>query len=213
MRKDSPLDPLLSKAVQHILAATMMQPERWWYLSDLAKHLHRRPSSLQSPLSALVESGILRRREDGNRVYFQPDPDCPFLPELTGIILKTVGLVDVLRKLLAPFQERIECAFVYGSVARAEELSSSDIDLMVIGAASRFDLTTALKEAEDRLGRPVNATVYKPDEFAKKLKADNHFLRAVLDREKLFVVGDEHDLERASKAKTSRGRARDQAGT
>ena len=211
MRKDGPLDSLLSKSVQHILAATMMQPQRWWYLSDLAKHLDRRPSSLQSPLSALVQSGILRRREDGNRVYFQPDPECPFLSELKGMILKTVGLVDVLRELLESFRDRIGCAFVYGSVARAEELSSSDIDLMVVGAASRFDLSSALREAEVRLGRPVNATVYKPDEFAKKLKVGNHFLRAVLDRKKLFVVGDEHDLERASTAKTSRGRARKQA--
>jgi hypothetical protein len=38
--------------------------------------------------------------------------------------------------------------------------------------------------------------MYRPEEFAKKLEADNHFLRAVLDGEKLFVVGGEHDLER-----------------
>jgi hypothetical protein len=38
--------------------------------------------------------------------------------------------------------------------------------------------------------------VYKPEKFAKKLEANNHFLRAVLDGEKLFVVGGEHDLGR-----------------
>ena len=211
MRKTGPLDSLLSKGVQQILAATMMQPDRWWYLSDLAKHIHRRPSSLQDPLAALVQSGILRRREDGNRVYFQPNPECPFLPELRGLIAKTVGLVDLLRKLLDPLRDHIDFAFVYGSVARGEELSSSDIDLIVIGEATRFDLTPALREAEKRLGRPVNATVYKPAEFATKLKADNHFLRAVLDREKLFVAGDEHDLERTRPTKTRRRRTRNKA--
>lgn len=212
MRKPSPLDPLLSKVVQDILAATLFEPQRWWYLSDLAGYVRRRPSTLQNPLSALVKSGILERREDGNRVYFRPDPNCPFLPELRGLILKTVGLVDVLRTLLSPYQGRIDFAFVYGSMARGEEQSSSDIDLIIIGAATRFDLAGALKNAGEHFGRPVNAMVYKPEEFAKKLEADNHFLQAVLDREKLFVVGTEHDLERTVTAKAGGGRGRNQAG-
>jgi len=197
MRMKTPLDSLLSKTVQGILATTMMRPEHWWYLSDLAKHLHRRPSSLQTPLAALVESGILRRRQDGNRVYFQPDPACPFFRELQGLITKTAGLVDVLRHLLGPFEKRIACAFIYGSVACGQERSESDIDLMVIGQATRFELAKVLQKAERQLARPVNVSLYKPQEFAKKLAGDEHFLRAVLDREKLFVVGDAHDVERA----------------
>ena len=98
MRKSSPIDPLISKTVQGLLAATVLQPERSWYLSDLAKHLGRRPSSLQAPLASLAAAGILRRRKDGNRVYYQADPQCPFLRELQGIIAKTVGLADVLRE-------------------------------------------------------------------------------------------------------------------
>ncbi len=198
---------MLPKTIQGILAATMMRPDHWWYLSDLAKHLHRRPSSLQAPLSALVESGILRRRQDGNRVYFQPDSECPFFGELQGIIAKTVGLVDVLRELLEPFEKRIDCAFVYGSVARGEEFSESDIDLMVIGEATRFELAKVLQEAEQRLSRPVNVSIYKPHEFAKRTASDEHFLSAVLDRQKLFLVGDEHDVERARKATAGRKRA------
>ena len=36
MRKSSPIDPLISKTTQGLLAATVLQPDRWWYLSDLA---------------------------------------------------------------------------------------------------------------------------------------------------------------------------------
>jgi predicted transcriptional regulator len=81
MRKSSPIDPLLNKTTQGLLAATVLQPQRWWYLSDLAVHLRRRPSSLQRPLAALVSAGVLARRKEGNRVYFRADQDCPFLPE------------------------------------------------------------------------------------------------------------------------------------
>ncbi len=202
MRKSSPIDPLINRTTQGLLAATVLQPDRWWYLSDLAKHLHRSPSSLQTPLASLVSAGILSRRKEGNRVYFQPDPDCPFLPELQGLMAKTVGLVDVLREALLPLEDRLEVAFVHGSVAKSSEVAASDVDVVVIGSLGLADLSPVLEKAEERLGRAVNASVYSPQEFAKKLVAKNHFLCSVLDREKLFVVGRSNDLERIAGRKS-----------
>jgi predicted nucleotidyltransferase len=181
--------------MQGLLAATVLQPDRSWYLSSLAKHLGVPPSSLQTSLAALVKAGILIRRREGNRVYFQADPHCPFLPELQGLLGKTVGLVDVLRDALAKLKKRIAVAFIHGSVARAAEQSASDVDLIVIGALGLADLAPALAKAETRLDRQVNTSVYTPEEFAKKLSAKNHFLSSVLQRDKIFVFGGNHDLE------------------
>ena len=153
--------------------------------------------SLQRELAALVEAGILRQRRDGNRMYFQPNPNCPFLAELQGLMLKTVGLVDVLQEALDPFTDRIDWAFVYGSMARSEELASSDVDLMIIGRVGLADITPALRRAEGRLNRLVNPTLYSREEFATKLAAGHAFLRAVLDGEKLFILGDPHGLAAA----------------
>ncbi len=112
--------------------------------------------------------------------------------------MKTTGIIDVLRESLAPSAERIEWAFVYGSVARATELASSDVDLMIIGQVGLAELTPALRRAEEQLGRPVNPTVYTRKEFATKLHAGHHFLKAVLDGEKLLVLGDPHELAAAT---------------
>jgi len=198
MRKSRALDALFPRIRQALLAATLLHPERWWYLSDLAQHLQVPPSSLQRELSALVDADILRRRRDGNRVYYQPNPDCPFLPELQGLLVKTVGVVDVLREVLSRFAKRIDCAFAYGSVARADELASSDVDVMIIGQVGLAELTPALRRAEERLGRPVNPTLYTREEFATKLQAGHHFLKTVLDGEKLFILGDPHELAAAT---------------
>jgi DNA-binding transcriptional ArsR family regulator len=197
MRKSRALDALFPRIRQALLAATVLHPERWWYLSDLAKHLGVRPSSLQRELAAMVDAGILRSRREGNRVYFQPNPDCPFLPELQGLLVKTAGVVDTLREVLSRFATRLDWAFVYGSMARAEELASSDVDLMLIGQVGLAELTPALRRAEERLGRPVNPTLYTREEFATKLRAGHHFLKAVLDGEKLFILGEPHDLAAA----------------
>ncbi len=194
MRNAPLIAVLLPKTRRAILAAALMHPDKWWFLADLARHIGAPPSSLQREMESLVRVGILLRRQEGKQVYFKPDPDCPIFRELQGIMTKTAGLVDVLRGLLAPFRDSISVAFVYGSLARSEELSTSDVDLMVVGRARLADLSPALQEAERRLGREVNPTLFSPEEFAKKRKQGHHFLKTVLRGEKLFVLGSENEL-------------------
>jgi hypothetical protein len=66
-------------------------------------------------------------------------------------------------------------------MARAEELASSDVDLMIIGQVGLAELTPALRRAEGRLARAVTPTLYTREEFATKLHAGYHFLKPVLD--------------------------------
>jgi DNA-binding transcriptional ArsR family regulator len=194
MRKPSSLDALFPRIRQAVLAATVMHPDHEWYLSDLAHHLKVRPSSLQRELAALVEAGILQRRRDGNRVYYQADPACPFLTDLQGLLTKTVGLVDILQHALLPFSPSFDCAFIYGSLARHEEVSTSDVDLMIIGDLRLATAAGALREAERQILRPINPTLFTREEFATRLAAGNHFLNTVMRAPKLFLKGNENEL-------------------
>src|SRR5258708_39495570 len=63
MRTSPILTALLPVVRQRILAATLLSPERSWYLSELAAHLRTSPSSLQRELETLPKSGILQRRQ------------------------------------------------------------------------------------------------------------------------------------------------------
>ena len=72
MRTHSAIDSLLSRSVQEILTALLLERERPWYFRDLAKRLGRTPSTLQRPLESLVRAGIIKRWVDGNRTYFAP---------------------------------------------------------------------------------------------------------------------------------------------
>ena len=130
MRTSPHLLGVFGTTLQAILAATLLQPGRAWYLSDLAAYLKVSPSSLQRKLAALSQAGILDRRTDSNRVYYQANPSCPILSELTGIFTKTIGLVEPLQNALRPYQQEIDVAFIYGSIAEQQETSDSDIDLL-----------------------------------------------------------------------------------
>jgi predicted nucleotidyltransferase len=195
MLRTSPLlDSLVSKTKQQILAATLLQPERSWYLVELARHLRSRPSSLQRELRQLAEAGILRRRQNGNRVYFQADTTCPVFPELAQILFKTVGVVEALQRALQPLDDQIDAAFIYGSIAASAERSMSDIDLMIIGSAPLSRIAPFLRDLERQVGRPINPTVYGRDEFIKRVWDENHFLKSVLRSEPLFIKGGPDEL-------------------
>jgi DNA-binding transcriptional ArsR family regulator len=194
-----PLDALLPKTRQGILAATLVQPEKAWYVSELARRMGVPSSSLQRELQDLTSAGILKSHRQGRMVYYQANAESPFFPDLRGLLLKTAGLVDVLRNALKPLVAKITVAFVYGSIASGQAGSESDIDLMVIGSVSPQDLALPLRRAREQLTREINPTVYSVAEFNRKRAAKDHFLSQVLTSPRLIVLGSENDLGKASR--------------
>jgi uncharacterized protein len=186
----------MPKNRQRLLGALFGQPGRAWYAAELAKQLGVLRSGVQRDLKGLTGAGLLKSYRKGHMVFFQANENAPVFPELHGLILKTVGLVDVLREILSPMAKEIRVAFVYGSIASAREQPDSDVDLMIVGIVERIRLSRPLQEAGGQLGREVNLSIFTPVEF--KAKRKQHFLSAVLDKPKLFVIGTERDLDRAS---------------
>jgi predicted nucleotidyltransferase len=193
-RTTSLLDALTTCGKQRVLSATLLHPERSWYLHELAKHLRIPVSSVQHELRLFASVGILTRKVDGNRVYYQADQRSPVFRALAEVLLKTSGLADVVRDALKPLAAKLEVAFIYGSVVAGEERASSDVDLMIIGRAPLSEIAGILRGAEDEVGRNINPTVHTTQEFLKKTKAGQHFLTSVLEKELLFVYGTAHDL-------------------
>ncbi|MGD0139631.1 MAG: ArsR family transcriptional regulator [Tepidisphaeraceae bacterium] len=198
MRKLRSLDALLPKTRQGILAAALAQPEKAWYVSELARRMKVPSSSLQRELQNLADAGILKTRRQGRMVYYQANADSPLFRDLRGLLLKTAGLVDVLADTLKPLAGKLRIVFVYGSIASGNEQSDSDIDLMVLGTISPAELALPLRHARGVLGRAINPTVYTPAEFDKKRAAKDHFLARVLDKPKLFVLGNRNELDKVA---------------
>jgi predicted nucleotidyltransferase len=212
MRKKA-LAPLFPTVRREVLGTILLHPKQSWYLSELVRHLDRAPSQLHRELTALTDAGILKRRVEGRQTYFAANPACPYLPELSGLLRKLMGSEHVLRAALEPLRDKIQSAFIYGSVARGEETAESDIDLMVIGEIGISDLVPALREAEKALGREINPTIYPPRELARKLKSGHHFIRSVLnDSSKTFVLGTHRELEKAAGGKKDQAAQDKQSG-
>ena len=108
-------------------------------------------------------------------------------------IRRGLRLERVLRDSLEPVGDRIQLAFVFGSMARNRQTEDSDIDLLVIGDVSLKGLSGPLREAEGTLGRRINPVIYTREAFREKYQAGDPFLLDVYRREKIPVIGPPED--------------------
>lgn len=190
MRK-RPIDTILSPVQQDILAATYERPEKWWYLTELAAHAGRTPSSLQRELRAFDDGGILESRRDGGRIYFRAGRDSSLFEPLRLMIDRSLGIVEHLRNAIEPIVAKIDALFVYGSVARGDDGPDSDVDLISVGGVGLAEVAKVLRPLEKRFMREFNVSCYSPKEFKEKLNGGNHFLNSLLAEKKIFILGSE----------------------
>jgi DNA-binding transcriptional ArsR family regulator len=149
--------------------------------------------TIQSELKKLLQLDLLAKRRDGNRLYYRANREHPLYPDIRSIVLKTVGLFDILRDAL-DHGGGIAVAFVFGSLAADRENARSDVDLVVIGDAGPRDVSLMLSAAAEKIGREINPIVLTQAEFAKRLQNQDHFIGRIMEAPKLFIVGGENDL-------------------
>lgn len=183
-----------SEARVKVLSLFMLNAGSEYYLREIAQRTGLAVRSVQRAVSDLSQIGILEREKRGNAVYFRLNSENPIIPDLKGIFLKTIGLGDFLREALTE-ETRIEVAFIYGSVAKGDETTLSDIDLALIGTIRPHDLADMLTELETRVGREINATVFAPDEWASRMESGDHFVTTLLREPKIMLMGNEIELK------------------
>ncbi len=194
---------LFSRNRRAVLGLLFGHTDEQFYLREIVRFCGGGVGAIQRELKQLTEAGLLRRTVRGNQVYFQASADCPVFEEMKSILAKTAGAADILRAALAPLVERISVALIYGSVARSQQRAGSDVDLLVIGDVAFGEVVASLAAAQTQLSREVTPTVYTPHEFSAKIHAGHHFAKSILKREKIFLIGDERELERLAEKRVA----------
>ena len=170
---------------------------REFHLRDLARQSGLAVRTVQQELTLLERTGLVTARRDGNRLYFRANQDNPIYPDLRNLVLKTAGLVSLLRNALD--EANIAVAFVFGSLAAGTASPKSDIDLMVIGDLGLRRLASLISRLSPTVEREINPHVFTPEEFEKRKRKGDHFISSVLAAPRLFVVGSDHELAELAK--------------
>ncbi|MDP2913010.1 MAG: nucleotidyltransferase domain-containing protein [Candidatus Omnitrophota bacterium] len=180
-----------SKTTRKILALLFSNPEDRFYMRQLERMTGEPVSAVRRDLKRLESAGLLLSQEEAMVKYFWVNKRNPIYEEIKKIIFKTVAVGDAIKGFIKKMKG-VKVAFIYGSVTRGEENSKSDIDLMIIGKVDSIRLHSKISEIEDKINRTINYILIKEEDLNAKRTA---FLNRVLKEKKIFLMGDERDLQ------------------
>lgn len=214
-------DALFPKVRQRVLAVLFGTPDRSFFANELVALARSGTGAVQRELVDLTAAGLLTVRPVGNQKHYQANAASPVFAELRGLVLKTMGLADVVRTALAPLERHIDMAFIHGSVARQQDTAGSDVDLIIVSPTLGYgELLGALEPASQAIARPINPAVYTPGEWRQRVMQDRAFVTRVMQQPKIWLFGEEEpprehtpaEPERAGQATQERTTRRSRAG-
>src|ERR1700735_4218955 len=111
-------DALFTKVQQRVLAVLFGNHARSFYANELIALVGSGSGAVQRELAQLEAAELVTVSRVGNQKHYQANASAPIFEELRGLVLKTSGLVDVLRAALAPLAAQIDAALGFGSCAK-----------------------------------------------------------------------------------------------
>jgi predicted nucleotidyltransferase len=179
-----------------LLGLFLLHPDREYYQRELERVVGAQLRQIQVELKRLESVGLISVRRHGNRVYYKAVQTHPAFHDLKRAFIKTVSVGDALRQSASALAGTVELAFVFGSVARGDDRSSSDIDVAVVGDASPREVMTVLAGIGEDLGREINVAVYSVAEFVQKARDEHHFVGELVRAPKIWLIGGDDELQR-----------------
>jgi len=176
-----------------ILTAFLLTPGNDYNCWELVKLLNENYSAVWKELVHLEGLGILSSKQRGRSKIYHPDGDCPILPELRSLVIKTEGVAKVIHEHLLGV-DSIKSAFIYGSYASGEADFQSDLDLMIVGEVNLPRFSILISELEKQLNRPINYVIFTEEEWNLKRSTADPFIHNVIQSPKMMLIGDENAL-------------------
>lgn len=193
-------DALFTKTQQKVLGLLFGKPDKSFYTNEIMRWVSMGRGTVSRELDRLVSAGILTSAREGNQNHYQANKNNPVYQELVGIVKKTFGVAGEIKEALKPFNDKIELAFIYGSIAKGSDTKSSDVDLMLVGKdLSYSDIMEVLIPLEESLLRAINPTIYEPQDLITKLDKGNSFVTRVMELPKIMIKGIINDFRKPGK--------------
>ena len=183
-----------------VLKLFVFNPGKEYYIREIERLTKEPFDPLRMELQRLKNIGLLKSRASGRQKYYSANPKHALFPDIKSIVLKTVGIGDLLK---SAFDKKgdILAAFIYGSYAKNDECAASDIDIFVAGDISSKELQGIISDIESRTKREINPAVYSQKELREKYKSKNNFITGVLKGQKIFLKGSENGLRKLARGR------------
>ena len=151
-------------------------PDQEMHEREIARRTGISFGSANKVLNELFSDGILMRRQAGRMLFYSFNSRDPLSKGF-----KIFVSVSILRPLIRKLREFTSEIVLYGSCARGEDTSASDIDLFVVSENKEAVLRALenYKFGKGFEGIRIEPAVFSAQELLKSEKADKEFLSLV----------------------------------
>jgi predicted nucleotidyltransferase len=177
-----PLLPVFRSRLQgEILALLLGDPDAEWTAEELSRRTGHPRHTVANELRRLEEAGLFTARMIGRSKLIRANAESPYYEPLSWLALMSFGPPQVIREEFSGI-DHAEQLFIFGSwaarYAGEQGPAPHDVDVLIIGAPDRDEVYEAARRAQERLGREVNTTVRKAEQwqgaqdgFARQLRS------------------------------------------
>lgn len=186
-------DFMISKVRVKMVELFYTNPDNMYYVREITRETKEEINAVRRELDRMLEAGILKSEQRGNRLYYSLNKKYIFYQELQQMVVKNTGLGKQLRKLRRKLGDvtfiMFSGRFVRGLVPRQGE-----VDFLVVGDIVLPEIELIVKEREKELGREINYAVLTNHEFEFRKTRRDPFIMDALYGTRIMVIGDEEEF-------------------
>jgi predicted nucleotidyltransferase len=180
------------------LALLMATPGQELHTREIARRVNADAHPVQRALERMLDADLVQSRRLGNLRLWSVRESALAGP-VREIVRRTAGLAEALRSSLSSTRG-VQLAFLFGSYASGEDKLGSDIDLFIVGSPEWTELSRVVAKQESDLTREINPVVWTVDDLQSPTPKQKRFLSGLMHKPKIWLVGDDDDLERVRSA-------------
>lgn len=186
-------DFIISRVRVKLLTVFLFSPAEMFYVRQLTREIGEEINAVRRELTHMVDVGMVKTENRGNRVYFWFNKHYQFYPELLSMIVKTSGLGAAIAKDQQKLG-KVKFALVAGRFARVMPRKEGWIDLLLVGDIVLPQLSSIVKTHEDKSRGEINYSVMTEAEFIFRKNRRDPFIIELMMRSRIMLIGDEEEF-------------------
>lgn len=186
-------DLVVSKVRVKVIEAFFQQPDEMLYVRELTRMINEEINAVRRELDRLLECGLIKSEQRGNRLYYSLNKRYLFFQELQQIVAKSTGLGRKLRRLRRKLGT-IDYAMFSGRFIRGLKPIRDEVDILIIGDVVLSELEALMKEEQTRINRELNYAVFSLEEFEFRKARRDPFVMEILYDSRVMVIGSEDEF-------------------
>lgn len=191
-------DFMISKTRVKLFELFFVDPEEIHYVRDISRKTKQEINAVRRELNKMMEYGLLRSEERGNRLYYSLNKRYTFYDELQQMVAKTTGLGKKIRKMSRKLG-RVDFVMFSGRFVKHQRPEPEEVEILVIGEIVLPELQALIKEEEKALGREINYAVFDLEEFEFRKTRRDPFTMDILMNSRVMIMGSNDEFSHREK--------------